>query len=159
MSSITTGDRCGSRTRQQHSPATTREHHAKPAGITESAPEPFSVEDDTPSPPGPGAANSFDLVEEILRSGYVDGMMQLPREQASAQIPPASSRAPSRHVCGSSTSPADRRAHRVFPLYLRQVSLHPSRRERVLSLRRAWAVPSQSRGVSGECRPPSDLIR
>ena len=54
MSSITTGDRCGSRTRQQHSPATTREHHAKPAGITQSAPEPLTATNDTPGAPGGG---------------------------------------------------------------------------------------------------------
>src|SRR5664279_3853123 len=40
MRSITTGDRCGSRTRQQHSPATDPEHHAHPAGITECVTEP-----------------------------------------------------------------------------------------------------------------------
>ena len=41
--SITTGDSCGSRTRQQHSPATAREHHPDPAVcITGSGPEPGS---------------------------------------------------------------------------------------------------------------------
>ena len=48
MLSITTGDRCGCRTGQQQSPATTREHHAKPAGIAQSAPEPLTATNDTP---------------------------------------------------------------------------------------------------------------
>src|SRR5664279_6041036 len=39
--------------RQQHSPATTREHHAKPASFTQTAPEPLSVKHDTPAPSGP----------------------------------------------------------------------------------------------------------
>lgn len=55
--SITTGDSCGNRTRQLHSPATTPEtttpgycrhaHYRGRLGFTESGPESSSVEDDT----------------------------------------------------------------------------------------------------------------